>query len=76
MGKPKKNFYPTIFLASLAANKLGIRTLSDYNLLAKNDPLLPSSPYTVYQDWKGFRHFISLARNADSRYCTGGYNLN
>lgn len=56
--------YATLAEASAAARKLGIKTSAEYNGKNKNkprykeDPKLPSSPRTFYEDWAGWPAFL------------------
>lgn len=51
LGKPLKNFYPTVEEAMKAVKKLKISS-SDYHTRYREDPRLPSSPQKIYEkDW-------------------------
>lgn len=62
-GKEKKNFYQNIEKAGIAARKLGCSSWSDYQILRRKDPKLPSDPKTVYSDtWLGWESFLGITK--------------
>lgn len=50
--------YKTLAQASEAAQLLGCKTKRDYDEKRKKDPRLPSTPETMYEDWKGWEDFL------------------
>ncbi|WP_374439505.1 gamma-mobile-trio integrase GmtZ [Pseudomonas panipatensis] len=58
LGKPEKDFYPTLELASKAARYLGIRICAQYSEMYQLDPRLPSDPRQYYKDWSGWIDFL------------------
>ncbi len=57
-GNTKKVDYSTWRLASSEARRLGIKSASEYLKRYKEDPLLPSTPSTKYEDFPGWVVFL------------------
>ncbi len=56
----KRNYYPTWQEASKAAQKIdGITSRLSYNKLRKDNPQLPSKPRRIYDDFPGWKVFLS-----------------
>lgn len=60
--RQNKKFYKTWQEASKAALKLGIVTYGKYIIDFKKDPMLPSRPETVYEDFPGYLSFFGKDR--------------
>jgi len=61
--------YPILAEASAAARKLGIRSMDEYEAGYKQDARLPSNLGQYYEDYKGFRDFIGIAKVAKYATC-------
>jgi hypothetical protein len=61
----KKIFYPTYEEAQQAVQRLGIRTMSEYQFRYKEDPLLPSNPRIIYKNkgWVDWNDFFGKKKN-------------
>ena len=53
-----RGFYETWQEASAAAIKLGLSSERKYRQKRKQDPKLPSSPYTMYKNFPSWRKFF------------------
>jgi len=62
LGTEKRSKYPTYAEASVAARKLGFKTVSEYKAGYKQDPRLPCSPDSYYDDFEGFRAFLGTEK--------------
>ncbi|MDH5896163.1 VPA1269 family protein [Vibrio splendidus] len=66
LGLDEKMNYETLEQAAKAAQKLKIRSWSDYKNRYKQDILLPGCPHVVYKsEWKGVKTFLNLSPSAD-----------
>ncbi|WP_261885101.1 gamma-mobile-trio integrase GmtZ [Vibrio pomeroyi] len=69
LSKCKKEYYETIEKASMAAIKLGIKSMAEYRARYREDQSLPSKPYTFYsENWINWPTF--LGRPIKKNYCT------
>ena len=59
LGKPKRDYYPTLHEASNAAIRLGFKNHKEYKAGYIKDTRLPLSPWSKYQhEWKGMDSFL------------------
>ncbi|MEZ9510902.1 VPA1269 family protein [Vibrio breoganii] len=73
LGREKKQFYKNLKDASVAAQKLGIKSGNDYQQKYRKDPLLPSAPRKFYKnEWVSWQDFLApknFTSTEDFRLC-------
>ncbi|MGZ3747931.1 MAG: gamma-mobile-trio integrase GmtZ, partial [Pseudobdellovibrionaceae bacterium] len=57
-GEPKRSHYKTLAEAQIAAQRLGIKTVKEYQARYKQDPQLPSNPHVFYSEWTSWDYFL------------------
>lgn len=60
LGKERRKLYETWQEASSSAQKLGIKSQTEYYERYREDPLLHSGPHRIYSNFPGYREFLGL----------------